>query len=153
MGRSNAMFDERHWYLVEDGASCHTSTQSLGALFEICRIQKRGCNPSDPDDMVWISARVYWLSRVFFFESYVNGAGRWKASNSTADFRGQNNNTTWVRDGNQDSISLERRQRTAFQSGRRKRTKMETDFDSKMLLKSNAGGCSCRIREASDNHA
>jgi hypothetical protein len=38
MGLANATFDELHWHLVQDGASCHTSTQSLNALFEICNL-------------------------------------------------------------------------------------------------------------------
>jgi hypothetical protein len=35
---ANATFGKCHWYLVQDGASWHTSTQSLNAIFEICNV-------------------------------------------------------------------------------------------------------------------
>jgi hypothetical protein len=38
VGLANATFGERHWHLVQDGANCHTSTQSLNDLFKICNV-------------------------------------------------------------------------------------------------------------------
>jgi hypothetical protein len=31
-------FGSRQWYLVQDGAPCHTSFRSLNALFELCNV-------------------------------------------------------------------------------------------------------------------
>jgi hypothetical protein len=42
VGLANATFGERHWYLVQDAASCHMSTQSLDVLFEICNVVPEG---------------------------------------------------------------------------------------------------------------
>jgi hypothetical protein len=35
---ADATFGERRGYLVQDGASCHISAQSLNALFEVCNV-------------------------------------------------------------------------------------------------------------------
>jgi hypothetical protein len=35
---SNQTFGGRRWYLVQDGAICHTATSTLEALFEVWNI-------------------------------------------------------------------------------------------------------------------
>jgi hypothetical protein len=45
---ADATFGERGWFLVQDGASCHTSTRSLDALFEICNVFPQW-PPNSPD--------------------------------------------------------------------------------------------------------
>jgi hypothetical protein len=38
VGLTKVMFGECYWYLVQDGASCHISVQSLDGLFEIYHV-------------------------------------------------------------------------------------------------------------------
>jgi hypothetical protein len=105
VGLANATFGERHWCLVQDGASCHMSTQFLNTLFEICNVfpewprnspdlnrieclwgdktmaavgpnlNTRGGNPSNSDRMVGISTRTNRWSCGLILQSHTNGAG------------------------------------------------------------------------------
>jgi hypothetical protein len=41
-------FGQRQWYLVQDRASCHTSTRSLNALVQVCNVFSKW-PPNSPD--------------------------------------------------------------------------------------------------------
>jgi hypothetical protein len=59
-GLANTILDDRHWHLVQDGASCHINTQSLDALFEIWNVFPEWLLNS-PD--LNITECLWWVSK------------------------------------------------------------------------------------------
>jgi hypothetical protein len=54
-------FGQRQWCLVQYGASCHPSTSSLNALFEVCNIFPEW--PPNPPDLNPIEALWRMIKR------------------------------------------------------------------------------------------